>query len=190
MHAIPAARTLARAWLAKGVPEVRPQNGEGPDRSALRYAGGRARRADLRDGDAAGGPSVASARLQFKSQRPTLRSAEAKARYVMAPYLPFIRRHRRKASARSPCRDASAHSPCRNAFARSRDPHHVWARCRFVQKPRGMVRSVAEYFAASKPRSCPHRGLARHTAARRRACRPFVVPTFPDTLAKTQYFEG
>ena len=82
--------------------------------------------------------------------------AEAEARYVMAAYLP-IRRHRRKASARNPCkawaripcRKASARSPCRNpfvrspcqnAFARSRDPHHVWERCRLERKPRGSAR--------------------------------------------------
>jgi hypothetical protein len=67
----------------------------------------------------------------------------------MAAYLPFIRRHRRNASARSPGRNASARSrrhkafarsPYRYAFARSRDPHHVWAHCRFVQNPRGTVR--------------------------------------------------
>ena len=53
---------------------------------------------------------------------------------------PFIRRHRRNASARIPCRNASAHNLDRNAFARSRDPHDVWAHCRLVQKPRGTDR--------------------------------------------------
>ena len=66
-----------------------------------------------------------------------------------AVYLPFIRHHR-NASARSPCRNAAAHNPDRNAFARSRDPHHVWARCHLVQKLRGTVRLVAEYFAVNK----------------------------------------
>ena len=51
-----------------------------------------------------------------------------------------IRRHRRKASARSPCRNPFARSPCQNAFARSRDPHHVWARCRLVRRLRGTAR--------------------------------------------------
>jgi hypothetical protein len=81
-----------------------------------------------------------------------------------------------------------AHDLDRNAAVRSRDHHGVRAD-RFVQTPRGTHRLVAEYFAASKPRSCPHRGSARRIAARRRACTPFVVPMFPDTLAKTRYAE-
>lgn len=141
-------RTLAEtmARLAKEVPKSERKM-EKVQTAA--YCVTRAAAQDLRpNGDPAGAPSASSARLQSRSQRPTLGSAGA--RYVMAAYLPFIRRHRRTASVHSPCRNASAHnpdrrnafarSPCRNAFARSRDPHHVWARCRFVQKPRGTVR--------------------------------------------------
>src|SRR5436190_9930513 len=82
-------RTLARAWLAKGVPKS-DHKMEKVQTAAhcVTRAAGQGGADDLRrDGDAAGGPSVASARLQFRSQRPTLGSAEAEARYVMAPYL-------------------------------------------------------------------------------------------------------
>jgi hypothetical protein len=44
----------------------------------------------------------------------------------MAAYLPFIRRHRRNASARSPCRNAFARSPCK------------------PREPEGIVKVVAE----------------------------------------------
>jgi hypothetical protein len=106
----------------------------------------------------------------------------------------FIRRRSRKASdgskalAHSPRRKALAHNLDRNVFARNHDSHHVTAH-RLGQKPRGTDRLVAECFAANKPRSCLHRGLARCIAARRRACRPVAVPTSRDTLAKTRHSE-
>ena len=36
-----------------------------------------------------------------------------------------IRRRRRKASGRTPCRNPFARNPCPTAFVRDRDPHRV-----------------------------------------------------------------
>ena len=102
---------------------------------------------NMRGGSSAPNSNISRpAPFQTSANRATTGTSTSNA---SAAYLPFIHHHSRNALARIPCRNASAHNPDRNvsahnldrnAFARSRDPHHVWAHCRFVQKPHGTDR--------------------------------------------------
>ena len=113
-------------------------------------------------------------------------------------HLPFIRRHSHKALARIPYRNALDRIPAVT-------PRPIISIVTLLPVV-AILTTCGRIVALFKNRAAPSlscgvfrrrqatilstSGICAPIAARRRACRPFVVPTFPDTLAKTRYFEG